>query len=233
MARRRNACSLWSADRAVDGAGQPHRQHRRRLGLDREIGQDVAHGGLVGQRSAERAAVPGVVDRLGQRRAHPGGRADDAVQPGHGDHLDDRAHAVALVADEPADRAVELGLAARVAAVAELVLEALDAEHVARAVREHPGHQEARQARGRLREHEEQVAHGRAGEPLVPTQPVAAVAGRRRCGGVGPYVGAALLLGHAHTGQQSALAERCPQARVVDAADQQGLVGGGQLGRVA
>ena len=78
-----------------------------------------------------------------------------------------------------ADRVVELRLAAGVAAVAQLVLEALDAERVAGAVRQHPGHQEARQPGRRLGQHQEQVAHRRAGEPLVPAQPVRAVAGWR------------------------------------------------------
>ena len=105
----------------------------------------------------------------------PAAEPSHAVQPGHRDHLDDRPDAPALLADQPGHRVVELRLAAGVAAVAQLVLEPLDAERVAAAVRQHPGHQEAATARRRLGQHQEQVAHRRAGEPLVPAQPVRAV----------------------------------------------------------
>ncbi len=88
------------------------------------------------------------------------------------------------LADQPGDGAVELRLAAGVAAVAELVLEPLDAERVARAVRQDPRHEEAGQPGRRLGEHEEQVAHRRAGEPLVAAQAPGAVARRRRGGRV-------------------------------------------------
>jgi hypothetical protein len=63
-----------------------------------------------------------------------------------GDHLDDRAHAAAGLADELAVGLVELDLARRVGAVAELVLQALQAERVAGAVVEDARDEEARDA---------------------------------------------------------------------------------------
>ena len=69
---------------------------------------------------------------------------------------------------------------------------------------------------GRLGEGQEQVGHRRGGEPLVAGEPVAAVRLRRSARrGVRADVGAALLLGHRHAGDQAALAERRPQAGVV------------------
>jgi hypothetical protein len=44
------------------------------------------------------------------------------------DHLDDRRHAAARVADHPRQRAAELDLAGGIGAVAELVLQALQLE---------------------------------------------------------------------------------------------------------
>jgi hypothetical protein len=217
----------------VDRAGQPQRQQRRRLRLDRQVGQHVPHGRLVGEHPAERAAVTGVVDRLPERGPHAGRRADHAVQPGHRHHLDDRPDALALGPDQPGHRVVELGLAARVAAVAQLVLEALDAEDVTGAVRQHPGHEETGEAGRGLRQHQEQVAHRRAGEPLVPAQPPGAVAGVGGGGRVGPHVRSALLLGHPHAGEQSALGGRGAQARVVLPGGQQRLVERAQPGVVA
>ena len=58
----------------------------------------------------------------------PGGGAEHAVEPGVVDHLDDRRHAAALLADHPRPGAAELDLARGVRAVAELVLEPLDVE---------------------------------------------------------------------------------------------------------
>ena len=118
----------------VVGAGQAHRGDRRRLGLEREVGEHVAHQRLVGQQLAEGGAVGGVPGGLLDRDAHAGRGADHAVQPGVSDHLDDRGHAAALLAQAPGPGAVELDLAGGVGAVAELVLQALQVEGVAAAV---------------------------------------------------------------------------------------------------
>ncbi len=112
----------------VVGAGQPHRRDRRRLGLDAEVGEHVAHQRLVDQLGAEGGTVGGVIERLDDAGAVAGGGADHAVEPGVVDHLDDRRHAAALLADHPRPGAAELDLAGGVGAVAELVLEPLDVE---------------------------------------------------------------------------------------------------------
>ena len=110
------------------------------------------------------------MDRGGDRRAHPAGAADHAVEPGVVDHLDDRRHAAALFADHPRPGAAELDLGGCVRAVAELVLEALDVDPVALAVRSEARHEEAGEAALGLREDEERVAHRRRHEPLVAGQ---------------------------------------------------------------
>ena len=67
--------------------------------------------GLSASSAAERRAVRDVPRRLGERAAHQRRRAEHAVEPGGGDHLDDRAHAAALVAEPLRPGAVELQLA--------------------------------------------------------------------------------------------------------------------------
>ena len=157
----------------VVGAREAHRERRRGLGLQAEVGEHVAHQGLVDERLAERGAVRGVVGGLHDRGAHPGGGADHAVQARVADHLDDRRHAAAGLADHLRPGVVQLDLRGGVRAVAELVLEALDVHRVARPVGEDARHQKAGQALGGavgglgLGEHEEQVGHRRRAEPLV------------------------------------------------------------------
>ena len=111
----------------------------------------------------------------------PGRGAEHAVQPRALHHVDDRPDAAARLADEQAHRPVELDLGRRVRAVAQLVLEPLDAEDVAHAAGQHPRHEEAgqplveRSAPG-MGEHEEAVRHRRGAEPLVPRELVAVAA---------------------------------------------------------
>ena len=149
------------------------------------------------------------MDRLGDPGPHPGRAAEHAVEPGVVDHLDDRPHAGALLADQPGRGGVELDLAGGVGAVAELVLEPLQAEAVAVAVRGPAREEEAGEAAVGLGEDEEGVAHRRRHEPLVAGQLVlgagAAAVDRAGDGGVGADVGAALLLGHPHPGQGARL----------------------------
>ena len=201
-----------AGDRLVVGAGEAHRRDRRRLRLDRQVGEHVLHQRLVDQDGAEDGAVRGVVDRLGDAGAHADGRAEHAVEPGVVDHLDDRRHPRALLADQPGRGGVELDLAGGVRAVAELVLQPLQAEAVALAVRRPAREEEAGEAALGLGEDEEGVAHRRRHEPLVAGQLVlgAGAAAVHRAGerGVGADVGAALLLGHPHPGEGAALVRR-------------------------
>ena len=132
-----------AAGRLVVGAREAHRERRRGLGLDAQVGEHVAHERLVGEPLAERAAVRRVPRRVGDAPAHAGGGADHAVQARVADHLDDRRHAAAGLADELRPGAVQLDLARGVGAVAELVLQALQVQRVARAVGQDPRQREA------------------------------------------------------------------------------------------
>ena len=103
---------------------------------------------------------------------------------------------------------VELDLARRQRARAELVLQALDPEARVAAL-----DQEARQAGGRLRERQEDVAGRIGAEPLVARDlpRVAVLDGAR---GVRPHVGAALLLGHRHAHERAVVVARARDARL-------------------
>ena len=86
---------------------------------------------------------------------------------------DQHAQPAALVAEPDRPRAVELDLGERRRSAARAVsLSRMQLPGVAVAVREHPGHEEAGQSAGGLREREEDVAHRRGAEPLLPGQPV-------------------------------------------------------------
>ena len=173
--------SLGRRRRLVVGARQPHRQHRRRLGLDREVGEHVAHQRLVDQRLAEGGAVGGVVESPGRRRRASRRRApitqSRRVWP-----------TISMIVGTPrpgsptirAQAPSELDLAGGVGAVAELVLEPLDVEarcaspsgriSAAAAKHERPSSVWARTRNS--------VAHRRRAEPLV--------AGRSRTRRPGP-----------------------------------------------
>ena len=69
---------------------------------------------------------------------------------------------------------------------------------------------EAREARGRLGEHEEDVARRIGAEPLVAGELEPAVADRLGARGVGAHVRAALLLGHRHPAQRAGDQPRLP-----------------------
>ena len=190
---------------------------------------------MVNESFPERLPVSAVVHGGDPCAAHRRGAAEHAVQPGRRHHVDDRRHAAAGLADQPRERPVVLHLGGRVGPVTQLVLQPLDAHGVAGTVRQHPGEQEAGQAARPLGQHEEQVAHRRRVEPLVPGEQVRAVARRRRglrAGGPGAHVRAALLLGHGHAGQQPGLGLRRAQARIVGAGGEQRLEPAGQLRRV-
>ena len=156
-----------------------------------------------------------MVKRLQRGLPHQAGRAGQAVEPRQRHHLEDRRDAAPFVADALAPRAGELDLARRVAPVAELVLQALQADRVARAVGPEARQQEAGDAAFGLREHQPRVAHRRREEPLVADQLVAAVGLAQRLGRVRAHVGAALLLGHAHADRAAGLLGGRHAARVV------------------
>ena len=95
------------AVRAVEGAGKPHHQDRRRLGLDRQVGEHAHHQRLFAEEPAERTAVRGVMGRLRDGLPHQRRRADDAVESGVVDHVDDRPYPSPLFADQHCPGLVE------------------------------------------------------------------------------------------------------------------------------
>ena len=119
--------------RAVVGSGQPHGQHGGRLGFDAQVGQHVLHQRLIDQQVPEGLAMPRVMGGLHQGLAHQGGRAQRAIQPRVVDHLENRAHAAPFLAQQRGLGVVELDFARGVRAIAQLVLQPLQEEIVARA----------------------------------------------------------------------------------------------------
>ena len=83
------------------------------------------------------------------------------------------------------------------------------------AVRKDARQQVTRQPAGRLREHEERVAHRRGAEPLVTVQRRLAVSHRPRDRLVRAHVRAALPLGHRHAAERTRLVRRRPEPGVV------------------
>lgn len=199
----------------------PHAQGQgqRRLAFQGQVGEHVLHQRLLGQHPPADLAVGTVVGSLGQRLTHQCAGADHAVEAGHGDHLDDGRHATALLADHPGQGAAILDFAGSVRPVAQLVLQALDVELVAAAVRPVARQQEAGQALVGVGQGEEGVAHRRRAEPLVPDQFVGLPrpGNPHRVGprGIGADVGAALLLGHRHADGDARLLLHRHVARVV------------------
>src|SRR5699024_8786024 len=104
-------------------------------------------------RSAEDLPVPRVPQRLPEGLAHPRRRAEDVIEPGAGNHLDDRAHPAALLAHEPSGGTGELHLAGSVRPVAELVLQPLDRERHPIPAGKDPRHEETAQSPRCTREH--------------------------------------------------------------------------------
>ena len=80
--------------RPVESARQAERQRRRALDLQREIGEHGAHQRLVDQPPLEDPALARMMGGLRQGEAHQPRRGDDAIEPRHLHHFDDRAHAL-------------------------------------------------------------------------------------------------------------------------------------------
>ena len=213
---RRSAASCGSS-RVVDGGGEPQRQHGGRLGLHGQVGDHVLHQRLVGQQPTERRPVRDVPRRLGQRAPHQRRRAEHAVQPGRRDHLDDRPDAAALVAEPLRPGAV--GTPAR-------TTRSTGCPACPSAARRRAG---CAMPSARTRGTRKQVSPSGAWAStrntsfigadvnhLCPSRVYSPVRrGRGRGRDVGPHVGAALLLGHPHAGQDPGLLTGRPQPRVV------------------
>src|SRR6266436_3315404 len=90
----------------------------------------------------EHAAMPRVMQRVGEPGSHQAGGSDRAILPRQLHHLDDGANDLALVANALGIGAVELDLRGCVGTVAELVLQALELERINRSVRLGARHEE-------------------------------------------------------------------------------------------
>ena len=205
----------------VHRARQAHRQRKRAFVLQHQVGKHVAHQGLLVQHPAEGRTDRAVVQRLRHRCALAGRGTDHAIEARHRHHLDDGANATTFLAHHPRQRAAQLGLARRVRDVAHLALQSQHLHRVLAAVGPPTRQQEARQPAGRLRQHQERIAHRRRDEILVADELVGSArtlgVHRVRTGGVGAHVRAALLFGHRHADRQALLGRIRHVARIVDA----------------
>lgn len=181
--------------------------------VQHQIGQHRAHQRLVDQPALEGAAMGGPVMRLAQRRPHQPGRRHGGVEPGVMHHGKDGADAGALLADPPGQGALIFDLGRAVRAVAELVLEPLDADGVAPALQP-ARHQKAGQPAPGPRQGQEPVRHRRRAEPFMPGQPPGAPV-RLGPRGIGAQVRAALLFRHRHAQRRALLGGKRQHRRVV------------------
>ncbi len=170
---------------------------------------------------------------LHESLAHQAGAADHAVKPRVVRHFDNRRNPAAFRADHDAVCILEFDFAARIRAVPQLVLEPLDQYRILAAVRPPARHEKAGQAAFGAREDQMRIAHRGGKEPFVSgqqilrTTPFAAQGTRNRC--VGPHVGAALLLGHAHADHHGCLLFQWQVAGIVFTRKQLGLQPGKQF----
>ncbi len=178
----------------------------------------------------------GVPGGLGHPLAHDRGRAQDAVEPGVVDHLDDGAA-------PPVPRRRPTGPTRRSSSIS---LEAFDrspslsfSRWMRMGLRVPSGCQ--RGTRKQLRppgawaNMRKRVRHGRRAEPLVAGEEVGAVraADRLGPGGVGPHVGPALLLGEGHAAGDPGLGRSGSVGRVVGGRADHRLPHPGHLGLMA
>ena len=84
-----------------------------------------------------------MVQRDRESAAHLAVATERAVESGHAAHFEDQPHAVALFPHQPAGGLLKLRFAAGVGAVAQLIFEPLQANGVARAVRQQTRQEEA------------------------------------------------------------------------------------------
>ncbi len=136
--------------------------------MQRHVRKHRLHQRLIGEMLLEHAAMAGVMQRMREPRPHQAGGSNRAILPRQLHHLDDRANALALVADALRVGAREFNFGRRIGAVAELVFQALELHGVDRSIRRKARHEEAGQPLVRLRQHQERVAHRRRHEPFMP-----------------------------------------------------------------
>ena len=187
--------------------GQEHPAHVRML-------DDGAHSGAGAPRRAALAALVGIRQRLliGALRDGDALEADGEARVVH--HREHAGETTVLLADEPARGAAAVAEDHRAGGRgmdAELVLDAVAADVVARPVRQHLRNEKERDAAragrrvGKSGEDEmddvvREVVLAVGDEDLLPRDPVAAVAGPLGAGADRRQVGARLRLGEVHGG---------------------------------
>jgi hypothetical protein len=159
--------------------------------------------------------VRDVVSGLRQSLPHQPGGAHGEVEPGVMVHLKPGADAAAGLADHVSDRASELDFRGGVRLVSALVLETLNLNPVARAVRKPAGDHEAGHAGVGLRQSQEHVRVWDGEEPFVPDERPCAVSVRQRPGLGLAQIGAALLFSHRHADRRAGLVGRANLTPVV------------------
>jgi len=204
------------------------------LNVEGHVGQHLLHQRLINQMFLENAAVPAVMNGIGERQPHQPRRGHGAIEPGQRHHFHDAGNAAAFLADHPAVRRLKFHLGGGVRAIAELVLEALEAQRIDAAVRQNSRQQEAAEPSRRLRQHQKCIAHRCRHEPFVAGDQILAAgpAGghRLRPRGVGAHVGAALLFGHAHADGGAAFLGQAPEGLVVAPRQDLGNPASGEIG---
>ncbi|CAB5618105.1 Uncharacterised protein [Pseudomonas putida] len=209
---------LWIVQ-LVQRLSHAQAQRQCRLAFQCQVGQHVLHQWLFAQHAPTDLAMGAMVRGLGQRLSHQSAGADHAIETSHGHHFDDGRHSTPLFTDHPRQGAAKLHFAGSIGAVAELVLQTLDIELIVRVVGAVAWQQEAAQALVGLGQRQEGIAHWCRAEPLVADQLVrlARARGSDRIGpgGVGPHIGAALLLGHGHAEGHSGFVPVAHVSRVV------------------
>ena len=88
----------------IEGPREAHDERDVRLALQRQVRQHVAHQGLIDQQSAERLALPRMVDRLRDALAHETRSGGCIVEAGVDAHFQDRLDAAALLSNQQARR---------------------------------------------------------------------------------------------------------------------------------
>ena len=153
----------FAGDRRPHGrARAPAASPQRRALRPRAPCRPAPRASSAGRKAAsEHIAMAAMMHGLRQRHAHQAGRSDGAIEPRQLHHLQNGADAGALLADAPGKSVGEFDFARRIGAVAKLVLEALKAQRVDRAVRPKARQQRNRSSPGRLRQHQKCIAHRR------------------------------------------------------------------------
>ena len=204
--------------RSVERRGDADHQRRRGLDLEREVGENTAHGGLVGQLALEGRAVPRMPCGLRKSCTHSRGGPCNAVEPCTLHHIDDGPYAPTFFPDTLGPGAVIFDLGRGVGAVAELVLEPHDVNGIAGPVGAPARHEKAGQTAFCVGEGQKGVGHGGGTEPLVADQLIFPRAERMRACSIRANVATALLLGHRHAHCRASLLSRRDKPRVISAA---------------